>query len=341
MKCSPSTVGLDIGYGNLKVYARSSSGEEHKIILPVGAAPIEQAPKTVNGKPDLCGGEAVLVNAKPWVAGVDPVLLQDFSRQTHDRYPSTDEYLALFYAALVRLGIPRIDCLVTGLPCSQYLGPGRDKLKASIIKRLQGEHYISSTFNATVERVHVIAQPVGSFMALAQADGSLARRKDRLVLVLDVGYYSVDWILMRGQTLRDTSSGSSTLATSTVLEVVTKLIREDYDNMPLSPARVESLYRRGERLLELGQHEVDIMPYIDKASAGISKRVMAEVSTSLRRERDAIDIVMVTGGGAKLYEAAAKAVFPSSRLLLGDEPVLANAFGYHAMAAISAKSKAA
>lgn len=87
--------------------------------LPVGAGPEELMPSTLSGGVGDC--IRVLINNEHWVAGVEPDRLQSWSRELHQDYPSTNAYMALFYAALLITEQEDIDVLVTGLPVSQYI----------------------------------------------------------------------------------------------------------------------------------------------------------------------------------------------------------------------------
>jgi len=324
------SAGIDVGYGNGKAVGRTGNDDELRtVVLPVGAAPVEHLTKNVNGIPDPKGGELVLIATKLWVAGIDPMHLQGFARQTHANYMNTDEYMALYFALLAKLQLDRIDYLVTGLPCQDFLnGDMRSKLP----KLLAGNHFISTGFRCEVKNVYVVAQPIGSFMAQTEEDPSLLEREDRMTLVVDLGYGTADWCLLQGDSLRDNSSGSSKAAMSMILEKAAKAISKDYDNIQLSSTRLEGALKRNEEFLELGSHNVDFRKYLKSAAREVSRQVMADVATSLRHERDAIDTVVLTGGGASLFERATRDTFGGSQVLVSRNPVLDNARGFQIMA---------
>lgn len=55
------------------------------------------------------------------MAAVEPERLSDGAPIMHSDYPWSDEYRALYYAALDMISAPVIDHLVTGLPVRSFV----------------------------------------------------------------------------------------------------------------------------------------------------------------------------------------------------------------------------
>lgn len=326
--------GLDVGYGNLKI-ASYRQGDQHSnsIILPVGAAPASKAAKSMgSGGIDVGEGAVVSIDGEAWVGGVSPLELQDFARPTHANYPKTKEYLALYYTALSKLNTDRVNVLVTGLPVKQFYEGKADGQVVDLQRRLEGSHHISRGRTVTVDRVVVVPQPAGAYTDLVQSDPSLASDRDRFALVLDVGYYSTDWVLIQGGKVADGSSDSSTDATSRVIEKATRQISVANGNLRVSPARVESALRAGREMLAIGDREVDYRAFVAAAANDVGEQVVAKVHSSLRGLADLIDVVALTGGGGALLERPIRAAFSGSKFALSKDPVTANARGFLALA---------
>lgn len=327
--CSIATAiaALDIGYGNLKALGlRPGASEPDVIKLPIGAAPLEQAPKALGGGYDLRGGERVTINGLPWVAGTDPQILQGFTRQADPSYIYSPEYLALYYAALSRLDYDHIGILVTGLPCDQFDGPDSRVIRQRLSERLKGEHQISENRRVKVDRVLVLAQPMGTYASLFHDQDTA--NDGRTILIIDPGFYSVDWVLMQGGSVRGGTAQTNPQATGRILELAARQISENHGGAQLSVNRLEAAFRNGQGTMQLGIHTVQYRNYIDQAAASVSRQVMAAVLSSLRDLGDVIDCVILTGGGAELFEPAAKAQFKSSQVISTPDPVMANAEGY-------------
>lgn len=341
MKMSVSSVAaMDAGYGNFKILgAAIAAPEDHHnaFLLPIGAADLAKAPRLVNGQAQLHGGEVVLLpDGRRWVGGIDPLFLEGFARQTHKDYPLTDEYLALCYAGLAKLaaaGHSNIKLLVTGIPCDQYASAGRG-FRRKLAGRFIGSLEVSPGVHVHVKKCFVLAQPVGSYCALCAEeqvlpeDARLVKSEETLVLVIDAGFYSTDWCLMRDSTMVPGSPHSTKLATSTILEAAAARISKDHGRVPLSVEKLDSAFRGGKEMLQLGKVCVDYRPYIEVAGDETAMAAMAEITSSVRMLKDVLPVVLLTGGAASLFERAATHAFHASAVRIIANPVMANVRGY-------------
>lgn len=333
---SPVLASLDLGYGNTKAVWMPTAGDGHyrNIVMPVGAARTSQALKQLGSSGlSLSGGEIVTIDGEDWVAGVDPLELQRFARPTHENYTLTNEYLALFYAVLAKIGAPRIHRLVTGLPVSQMYGQqGSPTLAEKLIKRLKGVHSVSPSLVVTVDEVLVVPQPAGAFRAQIDCDRSFASDPHALSMVVDIGYFSSDWAMLRGVKIMDEHSGSSTEATSRVLEKARAQISLDYPDVEISEARIESAYRDGRETIRAGRYDIEIRPFINRAARRVCEDVVNAIQKKRRGSDESINTILVAGGGGALIAPFLKSSFPSAEVVLSDQSVLANATGFCLMA---------
>lgn len=321
---------IDVGYGNLKALgAFAGSPDAREIVLPAGAAPLSAMPRRSDNSADLKGGEEVLVDGTRWAAGVEQLHIQNRARMTHDDYPRTDEYHALFLAALARLGQRRVDVLVTGLPVSQFYGPNADKLIQDMRKRMQGRHMINADTQVEVGTVAVMPQPLGTFMGLAgQPEYAQLAKDDHIrTLVVDPGFFSVDWVLMSGKSVLAKYSGTSKLATSHILTEAAELLSQEVGRV-VTRDQLDAALRRQDDTLSVGfNRSCDYRATIMKVAGEVSTQVMGELKTSLRNA-GAVDLVIVTGGGSFLYRDAIAAAYPGVDAAVPDDLVLGNARGY-------------
>lgn len=325
--------GLDIGYGNVKGIGGAFQGAEVKeFVLPAGAAPVSAMPKR-GLTPDLKGGELVCLIDEDWVAGVEQHHIQGGVRQTHAEYVGTKEYLALYLAALSRFNVPRIRRLVTGLPVSQFYGPGNLDLIQKMKNVMVGTHQVTAMKQVQIDEVVVVSQPAGTFMGLAARPeyGFLATKADLSVLVVDVGYYSVDFVSMSGRSVQDKFSNSSQLATSHILEETARSLTQSYGRV-VSRDRLDMLVRNNETHIGLGSQDVDFMSVMRVIGDGVAERVCSEIMATMRNAKTGIDVIILTGGGGFLFEEAIGKKFPMAQLILNKEPVLGNVRGYFSIA---------
>lgn len=331
---SPFCIGLDIGFGNLKAAGGFAGGGTVKeVVLPVGAAPAYTLNRDDRDRPIVGDGALVMIEGEEWGVGLRPLDADKFERKVNENYPLSTEYYGLFLGALAKFGESKVKVIVTGLPVSQYYANAQVNLAPKIVAKLQGDHYVNTRLKTvSVERVVVVPQPIGGFNHQSGIEPKIGRDKDKLCLVIDVGYFSVDWVLMRGVNVLRSGSGSSTNATSRILEEASSRIAEAAGGAKISSMRVESAFREGRQEIEIGQNVIQVMNYINGAASQLGRAVMTEISNSLRSINDTVDQVLLLGGGGRLYAAAAQSEFPKAVILEGGDAVMSNALGFQKLA---------
>jgi plasmid segregation protein ParM len=321
-------VGLDIGYSNLKLACQGAGDSSPRdFILPAGAAPLADLPHKLGGGVDDQGVMIVDVDGERWAAGVDQSRLEG-ARQLHHDYPSTKPYKALFQAALLMSEADQVEHLVTGLPVTQAFDPGCCE---ALARRLQGEHRVAKERSVLVRRVTVLAQPIGAycrFLDTTDQPTSVAASK---VLVVDPGCYSFDYSVVEDGGLRPAASGSSPRAMSAVLEAANGLIRDEHGGAPGLP-KLENALRQGNASVMLYGRFVEITKYVEAAAAKVAGEALTELKNAQRMSDRPFDIVLLTGGGAALWQAPTQAAFPKSRVVMLENSPAANAQGFLAYA---------
>jgi len=324
------TVGMDIGYSNVKC-AVGDGTLPRILIFPAGAGPVEAYSEDVGvGAGHDRTGDVIEIDGRHYVAGVEPCALRS-KRNRHRDYPLSEEYLALYRCALLKLQATEINVLVTGVPVDQYTDK---KLCEQIVSRLSGTQQITENIAVNVHDVAVTAQPVGSF---ADASFQLSTDSDRQivqegrVLVLDPGSQTLDWAAFDQGRLIRTASGSSYLAMGQMLELAAKSIETELGDR-VKPERIEQALRRGtDTVLFHGEH-LDYSRFIKSALQSIHRDIVTELLNSKTLEREQFDLVIVTGGGANYYRQIAAEAFRGSRIEVLPHPVAGNVRGYWLLA---------
>lgn len=316
-------VGMDIGYSNLKV-AFGEAGEQPTLVSrPAGAAPAEHIGQRImsTGADDPL---RVLVDGKEYVAGCSHDRLENWARELHKDYTSTDSYRALFNAGLLLSGMTEIDRVVTGLPTSQYFDDG---LRKHLVKTMKGEHQVTPKKKIIVKDVKIVPQPLGGFVDYLNHLEDPSQVEDASVLVIDPGFFSVDWVLLVNGEFKRGSSGTSLDATSVILDEASALIGKDYGSGP-GRSKMENAVRSGRNTVSVHGTRVDIAPYLAAASATVGHIVSSQLQASLRKEESAVDAIVMVGGGAPLFQAAIKEAFDKTPLTIAESSVFANARGF-------------
>lgn len=317
---------VDVGYSNVKIATQHKDGREPMAwqVSPAGAGALGKLTASLNGARSLGSGVHVVLDGEDYVALVDPRNLQLHERPLHEDYPRSMEYRALFLGALEKIGAQRIGRLVTGLPVIQAQNKA---LRQRLETQLSGTHTIRPGVTVTVDAVSVLPQPVGAWLSFLHANPRY-RRADMRAMVFDVGFYSVDYVVLDNGKLSDVSSGSSLLATSKILEKAAELILEQ-NGIRVSVARIESAVRAKHENIQVGTREVPLAPILKVAAKAYAPDVVNQVKRSLRADAEGIGLILLAGGGAELYRDALRAAMPATTEIVGVEnPVTANATGF-------------
>lgn len=315
-------LGLDIGYSNLKLAYGTSGMTPTELIIPSGAAPEICLPHGIR-----MTDEGVLVNVEGerWRIGLPHGRFDQWTRALHQNYSSAPGYQALFYGALALIEQPRIDRVVTGLPVAHWQDV---KLRQALAKKLTGVHAITQDFCVDVLSVEVIPQPLGAYLDRLWQPGQEAPvLAEGRVLVVDPGFYSVDWIVIEGGALRQTASGSSLDAMSVLIQDAVDLIGRELKGQ-VSPDAIEDALRRGRDDVYLFGDSLTFTPYIQAAASQVTYRLAERLRESLRRDAGSIDVVILAGGGASYYRDAVMEAFVRSRVMMAEHPERVNATGF-------------
>lgn len=319
-------VGIDVGYSNLKIAYGPHAEHPRTQLRPAGAAPADRFGTCIDGNQhaDFLN---VLVDDKDFIAGVSSDRAELWSRSLHADYPSSDSYMALFKAGLLLADVQYVDMLVTGLPVSQYFD---EKRRSALAKRLAGPHAITRKRSVVVGDVKVIPQPIGGLLDyISQKDVDL---EDSRVLVIDPGFFSVDWIVISRGILQQQSSGTNLNASSVVMEEAAKLITKDYGHA-LSPDSIEDAVRRGKSYISLAGNQVKLAEYLDQSSNKVGSVIAESIQKNLRNETQVSDLVIIVGGGATFFHDALRSAFGSIPVGIPSDPVFSNARGFWTMGA--------
>jgi plasmid segregation protein ParM len=314
----------DIGYSNLKLAFGEKGNDPTVLLRPAGAAPADRFGQRFDGKRQ---DEFlhVLVDDENFIAGVPSDRAEFWSRSLHAEYSSSSSYKALFHAGLLLSEMDHIDVLVTGLPVSQHQDEVRRK---ALAEQMAGTHQVTAKRQVTVDNVKVLPQPIGGLLDyIAQENADI---EDARVLVVDPGFFSVDWVVVAHRDIHRNSSGTSQNASSVVLEEASKLIAKDHGSS-VSIETIENAVRNGKESVQVLGQPVELAPYLEEASKRVGGVVIQSIQKSLRVESAMPDIVVMVGGGAGFFHEAVQNAFPKIKVAIPKDPVYSNARGFFLM----------
>lgn len=325
VNAQPLIVGWDCGYSNGKLaFGPASANEPTLMIRPAQAAPVSQLHGSASLKP---GEYSVEVHGEPWAAFLEPGRAR-LNRELHGDYPSTDSYRALYHAALIAACQEGnvVDHLVTGLPTQQARDP---RLVEQLIQRLQGTHKVAPKREIEVRNVQVVAQPVGTLCEITSYHEDAEFFNEANLLVLDPGFFSVDWVMFRRGDIQRDSSNTSLDAMSVLLDAINEEISKDHGGEGPGRDKVEIALQNNRNTVLMYGDRIDLTPYVDRAMGTVAPRALANLKEQMRfMEGEALDFILLGGGGARFYKDAAQYLFPKAKVIVADNNVTSNASGY-------------
>lgn len=182
-----------------------------------------------------------------------------------------------------------------------------------------------------MKNVLVIPQPIGGFLNTVDMFKDDNQFLDVILngktVIIDPGFFSVDWVVVESGEVRYKASGTNLKAMSVLIEVVNDLIKNDY-GASSGKAKIEEAIRTGNNSLYIQGNKIDISHYIETASEKVPDDALVAMKTSIRDLENNVDTVIITGGGAEVYKKAVEKLFPCS-VIISNPPVIANALGFY------------
>lgn len=327
---SPIVRAIDVGYGNTK-FVTSHVGTNTEIVCQMFPSLAPKASVT-----DLAGEflkkrntVRVKVSGYPFEVGPDVVKAQnghESGRVLKEDYCLSDTYRALVYGALVYMGVSQLDVLALGLPVSTWKDY-RHKLAAE----MQGDHQINDEKTIPLRKCVVVPQPLGGFYDFATRNGLFAQMKSETNLIIDPGYYTLDWLLADGITPIDARSNAvNNGGMAEILRDVAEAVAADVGCSVTeigSVERIDASLRERKPIRVFGK-EVNrpITEYIEIAK----KRALDPLNklvTNVGAAGD-IDNIIVVGGGSHIYADLIRKEFPRHNIQVSHDAIYSNVRGF-------------
>jgi len=335
---TPIVRSIDVGYGHVKF----SEGDDERKAIRCDTFPSQSPPAS----PNMLGGAIlhrrdtflVPVDGRVFEVGKDVAMASDTHQESEildDDYCLSAGYAARLYGALNYLlpGLPAeraIDRLVLGLPMNTFVSHSK-----RLQDRFEGELEINTRGDkVTVRACSVFPQPLGAYNAyLAETRGKSSgpQASAPMALVVDPGYNTVDWFVCKGLKPSEKRSGASLRGMSAVLRVIAEKMIADI----AAGGTVSQLVRlidaaiTEDRPLRLHGRNVPLEPYLpvaaplfEEAAQAIKNKVGAAID---------IDVIIICGGGARLYAPALAAKFQQQSVVTLANPAFANVRGFQLM----------
>lgn len=327
---SPVVRAIDVGYGNTKYTSLVTNADIQCGVFP------SLAPQASTGH-DLAAGlmqrrntVVVEVDGVKYEVGKDARLAQDAShgRVLDPDYSMSNAHMAMIRGALFYMGQPKIDLLVLGLPVNTF-----EKYSQALTKRAIGKHPVPfrekdgslSQREVEVANCRVIPQPIGAFFDHATRSRTYDRMRSQMNLLIDIGYYTLDWLVADGVKVVNARSGAHNGGMSAVIRSMADAIGGELGEQISDLSLIEEAVRTGNNPSFFGK-PFDITEHRKLGKA----KAEQFVSVLTNKVGSAIDItnIILAGGGAEFLKYVLAAKFPQHEIITTNDPVFANVRGF-------------
>lgn len=317
---------IDLGYGRVKL----AKGEDRD-----GAAILDVFPSIVaRAQGNLGEGYArqrntVKVEYKGLIyeVGQDAILSTETSsvRKADLRFVYSDDYRILMRASIMKMALSRIRVLVLGAPVMNY-----GEVKEYLGKQYRGVIDLGNGASSVhVDDVMVLPQPIGGFIHYGKTNGIYERMKNEVTLVIDPGYYTLDWVVTRGLKPVPGKSGSHPGGMHSVLRAIANVFANHGVTNPhdlFFYDKIDRAIYAGERFTLFGK-DYDLLQHAEVAQRVIENGMNA--LTASVGDPGNIDNIVLVGGAAKAYLSSLRRHFDKHEMHLVDNPAFANVAGFY------------
>lgn len=329
---------IDLGYGHIKF----TTGRDPETGLIVTDSFPSQSPVTrkqsLPSKVMTRRDTAIVpVNGIHYEVGKEVAMAMEANYEGEildEDFPLSDAYKARLYGALnymvPTLGSSVIDYLVLGLPMTTIR-----KHSQFLMKQFVGDHQIDvNGHSLTIKQVEVFPQPLGSYMAYL-ASLATPPKEAPMALVVDPGFNTIDWYVIKGVTPADIKCKAVNCAVGKVMEAMADAIIAPIDQGGATEAQgatLKEIQRRIDMSFVSGKpftlcgRPIDLRPYMKNGQSVIEEAAQS-IKNSIGQGGD-IDVILMTGGGATLFKDAVQRKFPNHHVEVLAEPAFANVRGF-------------
>lgn len=298
-------IGLDLGHSAVKMTFDGRMGTIERAMFPSLASPAIQIRNETEAK--IASEETVTVRGKPFFVGQTAALQgkASLSNGLTSDWINSDEHAALLAMAhriVDKHSAAGKRIFVLGLPVNQF-ETHKDQLRK-----------IASTILGEDAEIRVMPQPMGGYQAhmlnragMVQAGRSMTEESWGVV---DVGYYSTDFILIMGGRWVEAASGGCG-GVRMAAEHLQRIL--DAQGIQRDLVDTEKALRDG-YIRHYGRR-IDLQKEIREAADVVASKVMDMAAQLMSPYVHSLDGVLVTGGGAGMVLPALQERWPHARLI--------------------------
>lgn len=319
---------IDLGYG----WVKFTTGETIKLDGQLPTVPVNTFSSLVWANPqqfnvpEMGGAKVMTLKFDGTTYGIskepESVAPRSATRIKGDDYVSSTPYAVCMAAAIKAMRVGSIQRLVVGTPVGNF-STAREELVRRFSRGITFDD-----LHVEIGQLRVVPQPIGGLFWHMIAGGRTAEIANKVRLLIDVGYGTLDWVVAHGAAANAASSGSNDYGVSKFVDAVAAQIRGAAQGISadlLFTSSVDKMitmgrgfeFRGKEQRREQYAHVIDALAV--EALADLKSRVGS---------LDMVSSIVLMGGGANLYASALKTVAGDVPIETVSEPHLANVRGF-------------
>lgn len=259
-------------------------------------------------------------NNNKYLAGQDiHYLSNSYSHRVLNKdYILSDDYHVLMKSALLMMNISFIDVLVIGVPVKYY-----DSSAKHLQATWKGEIKLNSNNKVQVNKVIVVMQPLGSFYKFATGFNNFDLIKSQRTLIIDVGYFTVDWIVIKDMKFAGSNDSYEGGMSFLLLAIEEKIGRGT--NNPITLNKIDEYFYKNEPVYINGE-QIDMNNFIPIIESTVERTYHAMMNSV--KDLTNIENILLVGGGAKVYKPTIQKHFGGRKINTFKSQELANVLGY-------------
>lgn len=347
----PIIMGLDVGFGNTKIIS-SSNGE-----ITFSSFVCEGSINTRMLSMPTIDLDYLVVHTEEGTYKVGEQAStadEDVkSNRTKERSRAKDPKSRVLFKTAIALGVPHQDGeyhvrLVTGLPNDDFNTEIRDDL----IEFLQEPFEIQFDLGrkkVITKKIHVsfceiIRQPEGTvfqrmirFNSQFDPDNMIEPNPkfQKYIGIIDIGHGTTDYCIFKNGVIHESEKfSSSTYATVEVYErlrskIQSKLSKEGYNQIP-TDEDLDEVVRT--KTMKYAKNLKDFTMEVNESVQEVTQKMVQEILETWSNEINRLHQIVITGGGADLFEKAINQLFRDKKIQFVDKedaPQMSNVLGFY------------
>lgn len=200
-----------------------------------------------------------------------------------------------------------------------------------------GDHKTSDGKPIRINMAHVVPEPMGAYWSLVLSDKELKQRsKQSTVLVVDLGYFTTDWIGIYDNRLNPALSSGKNIGMYDLYLELQKHLQSTH-GLTMDLVRLESMVREN-RPLHIHGQDIALEHVLSPAKEKVMPKIVNAFLQGIGDGAGDQLLIFLTGGGASLLEPYLREAMDHVEIFRSGDSQRDNADGYYMLAQVMQQS---